>query len=687
MAKRKTAKYSILVTVLCLVLCGAMVLGGTYAWFSDSATSEKNVIAAGELKVGLSYSDSLNGSFVDVEDDDADKLFDYARWEPGYTTVKYIKVENKGNLAFKFDLKLLADEAVANENDPKLSDVIDVYFNEAFEEIDSRDDLFNISPAGTLNEFMNNEDGIAAGRLLAGESKVYYLVLHMQEAAGNEYQGLTVGEDGIDIQLYATQYTAESDSFGSDYDSKSHLPVARVYREANFIGQPLDWNDSWGNVADGQELDTAYVFEATDEGAAAENSPYADWHADFVVTFDRDVTGADGVGLGGNYGGWGWIGLEATSEVIESAYGEDKFEEGKELRLLNDVMTNFAGTPIYMSYEEICDYVQTFACGAWADVDEPLTMTVELRLYEVEEPSESNGYTANKETNNYETIGSYKYTFKKTVTETDIAAALASGGEIALAEDISLTDSPLTISADTVIDLNGHTLSGVATNASSSNLIKVSNGKSLTLKNGTVSFGATTPDTNWGGVGQPAYPGYANNTINVSGKLIIDGATIENKTAAGGASYAIDCYPGADLIINSGKINGMGKTAIRMFANSETTSTNVTINGGEITGSRGIWVQLPGSNISSKKLVHLTINGGTITATKDTDCALYSYSYGDSFAETYIDISGGIFNGDVCFGGGSAKSTVENVTITGGTFNGELGRYLINDGWEDIAKP
>ena len=90
--------------------------------------------------------------------------------------------------------------------------------------------------------------------------------------------------------------------------------------------------------------------------------------------------------------------------------------------------------------------------------------------------------------------------------------------------------------------------------------------------------------------------------------------------------------------------------------------------------------------------MNLTINGGKLICTNtDADVCVYSYSYGDSFANTNITITGGEFFGDVCFGGGNAKTTQEIVSVTGGTFYGELGRYVTDDGtnggWEDIAKP
>ncbi|MBQ4639173.1 MAG: hypothetical protein IJB69_01485 [Clostridia bacterium] len=275
-------------------------------------------------------------------------------------------------------------------------------------------------------------------------------------------------------------------------------------------------------------------------------------------------------------------------------------------------------------------------------------------------------------------------------TADELVAAIANGGEYYLTADLTLADEPVVIASgkEVTINMNGNTISTSSTSSTTSYGIEVQAGATLELKGeGLVTFYATKPDTEWGGEGQPAFPGYANNTIKNLGKLIIDGPTVENKTAAGGASYCIDCYQGSELIIESGEIKGYDKCAIRMFANSNTLATSVTVNGGEISGKRGIWIQLPGSNPANVRPVYLTVTGGTITSLQpDVDNAIYSYSYGDSFANTNVTITGGTFNGNVAFGGGY-KGDTENVTITGGTFNGYLGRYLADDGWEDIAKP
>ena len=268
----------------------------------------------------------------------------------------------------------------------------------------------------------------------------------------------------------------------------------------------------------------------------------------------------------------------------------------------------------------------------------------------------------------------------------ELKTALNELDEITLYKDLDLgTDNPLLITSgqNKVINLNGRKITGKSTKSSTSNLIEVKSGASLRLEgNGEISFLAIEPDTDWDPEG---FPTYANNTIKNSGKLVIDGPTIINNTPKGGASYAIDNYPGADLEVLSGTITQAGgDVAIRLFANSTTVATKVTINGGTISGYRAVWIHIPGSNPLNAKLAYLTVNGGVLNSTDLVkNDALYSYSFGDSFANTNITITGGTFNGDVAFGGGY-KGDKENVTITGGTFNGEVGRYLENNGWEDL---
>ena len=263
-------------------------------------------------------------------------------------------------------------------------------------------------------------------------------------------------------------------------------------------------------------------------------------------------------------------------------------------------------------------------------------------------------------------------------TAADLKAALTEGKNVTLGADVALSNEALAVAAgqDVVIDLGGNTLSAVSTESKAS--AAINNKGTLTLKNGTVTYE---------GVGDPNF-GYGTNTINNSGKLVIDGATIINTTASG-SSVAIDCSAGADLTVNSGVIKSV-KNAIRLCPFGSA-AIKCTINGGEITGARAIQIHLPSNKPADAPDIDLTVNGGTLSALDTVNgFAVYSYSYGQSFANVDVAIAGGTFNGHVVFGGGSL-ATQENVTVTGGTFNGELGRYVeddgTNDGWADIAKP
>lgn len=257
---------------------------------------------------------------------------------------------------------------------------------------------------------------------------------------------------------------------------------------------------------------------------------------------------------------------------------------------------------------------------------------------------------------------------------------------VTLGQDFVL-DTPIEIpqGKNVTLELNGHTISKVATSPSPSYLTSVKSGGSLTIKNGTITFAATTPDTQWGGEGQPPYPGYANNTISNQGTLIIENATIENKTSKGGASYVIDNYAGANLIINEGTvlIQSGGDIAIRMF-NGGSGAINVTINGGEISGYRAVWIQLASNAPAVAPIMNLTINGGTLTSTDQTyNQAIYSYSYGNDMQNVLINVNGGAFNGDIALTGGANKTNIETLNISGGQFNGQWGFYSY--GAEDKA--
>lgn len=279
---------------------------------------------------------------------------------------------------------------------------------------------------------------------------------------------------------------------------------------------------------------------------------------------------------------------------------------------------------------------------------------------------------------------------------------IADKGTIVLKKDINLIDTPITIygEKDIIIDTAGYTIKSIWTQPSASAAINIQSGAKLTLKgHGSIEAYAEHPDITWDI--NTGFPAYANNAITNSGTLIIDGPTIKVNTEGRGASYCIDSYAGSILTIKSGNIINNHNVAIRLYNSTagEDNKVDVTINGGKIEGSRGIWIHLAGSDSDVAPKIDLNITGGEIRTNQsfeneDNNClALYSYSFGNSFANTNVTINGGKFLGYVAFGGGY-KGDRETVTINGGTFEAYnsdgtidpdcVGRYISGGSWESI---
>lgn len=220
---KKTRKKALLSSVISLLLCCVMLMGTTFAWFTDSVSSTSNKIQSGNLDIDL----LVEGKSIDNGEFEGAIFPATDLWEPGYTKVANIEIVNKGTLAFEYMLQLVKVENQETTSSYDLASVIDVYMLE--EEPAGRADLEGVAPVCTLADVLNSadNDGFAHGMLypagnadgLASSTPVT-IVLKMREEAGNEYQDLSVG-DSFDIVLKAKQLTYEEDSFDDQYDAEA----------------------------------------------------------------------------------------------------------------------------------------------------------------------------------------------------------------------------------------------------------------------------------------------------------------------------------------------------------------------------------------------------------------------------------------------------------------------------------
>ena len=199
--KNHSTKRALLLSALAIVMSVAMLIGSTFAWFTDSASTAVNTIQSGTLKIDIQKADgtSLDGqtiNFVNVNDS-ADIL-----WEPGVTfNTEPFYIVNNGSLNLKFQFDI-----VGAAGDVELLDVIS----------------FTAIGAG-VNYLTAGE------QLLAPGAKLGPIVITgvMDKNAGNQYQGKTV--TGLAISLVATQAAVESDSISNEYD-KDAVNMSPVHK-------------------------------------------------------------------------------------------------------------------------------------------------------------------------------------------------------------------------------------------------------------------------------------------------------------------------------------------------------------------------------------------------------------------------------------------------------------------------
>ncbi len=235
MTNSKLTKRALLTSSISLLLCFTMLLGTTFAWFTDSAATGSNVIKSGNLDVVVEY--TLDGKIWN-DLDGADDLFKDVLWEPGHTRVVALKIKNNGSLALKYTANMNIVEEIIGKSvtgeDIVLSDILTV---------------------STLVQQANDAmgvGGITLGLAFAGEDKVgyentakfkdanilrenqelapgieHYLIVKvdMAETVGNEanHNGTDIPTINFGINVLATQFTYENDSFGNQYDKDAFV--------------------------------------------------------------------------------------------------------------------------------------------------------------------------------------------------------------------------------------------------------------------------------------------------------------------------------------------------------------------------------------------------------------------------------------------------------------------------------
>ena len=283
----KNTKRALVSSALAMLVCVAMLIGTTFAWFTDTASTSVNKIQSGKLDVDIVdannvHIDTLN--FIKAEGGKDEAIL----WEPGCTyNLTPFKIVNNGTLALKY--KVVVSGAVG---DTDLLKVIDFTYT-------TEDGTFDIN---------------AEGHLGAGAStKLITMSGKMQETAGNDYMGKEV--TGITITVVATQDTVENDSYNNTYDANATYPVvnAAELKESLVNGGTVAVNKDikTDNIADNADsrviisqpttlnLDAKIV---SPDNMGNNNTNFCALIVDADTTINATANGGIDTGVNGGYG-------------------------------------------------------------------------------------------------------------------------------------------------------------------------------------------------------------------------------------------------------------------------------------------------------------------------------------------------------------------------------------------------
>ena len=260
MNNKRATKRALLTSVMALVMCVVMLVGTTFAWFTDTASTGVNKIQAGNLDIKVEYRTTADGNWQLL--DNATDLFgtEDTRFEPGHTRVVELRITNAGNLALKYKIgmNVVSETAGTNKdgNPYKLSDYLKVAAT-GFQQYPAEGgigaamewaifqpgNIVKWTPHDFADFYLEYTSNGSVHVLQPGAAQILGIKVYMPESVGNEANAKTPDDAAsisFGLNILATQYTTESDSFGTQYDKDATYPVADNEGLKNAIGSATD---------------------------------------------------------------------------------------------------------------------------------------------------------------------------------------------------------------------------------------------------------------------------------------------------------------------------------------------------------------------------------------------------------------------------------------------------------------
>lgn len=527
MTNKKSTKKALLLSALSLLLCCSMLVGTTFAWFTDEVQSGTNKIYAGNLDVEVVYDD--NGTEKDVQD--TDKLFDGILWEPGAVAFENITVKNVGTLALKYAMYInFENQNYVVDADGKLTPyglasalkvaIVDGEITEtdrdklvASVDADKWTSLAALVEQGNLYP-VGHED--AAKGYASAET--YGIIIYWQPGENdnnwNVHNGKTTTDKqplhiDLGIKLVATQKDAESDSFGPDYDEYAGLPW-----DGETVTPPVADANGVIHITNAAEL--VAMMDVTG------NSIYSG--KTIVLDADIDLNGntVKGIGRGSNFAGT----FDGQGHTI-SNFTVDASDRSYYAGLFNQV--SHGGTVKNLTVKNATVIGKSMVGAIASSVDSNAVIdnckAIDCTLIGVKKVGAVVGYTAGSTvTNNYAENCTVYYSEKEggAVLGYENTGSTVSNNTY---KNVTVKQATVILTAEDLLALGGKSLEGTYEIMADIDLkdaamptIGAAYGKTLTINgNGHTISNATTAHTNHNGMKHHGFfYAYTDSTLSIS---------------------------------------------------------------------------------------------------------------------------------------------------------------------------
>ncbi len=467
MTTKKSTKRALLSSVLAMLLCVAMLIGTTFAWFTDSVTSGKNKIIAGNLDVELYQVDGNTETPVTA---DTNLFRKDALWEPGYVEVVNLKIANLGTLALEYALDIsIADETAGTNVDGasfRLSDYIQFAAVDGNNTYATRAEAIaaaNAAGAAPISQLAAGKNGVLypAEKATAENPALEYvtLIVYMPESVGNEANyktGTTAPTIDMGISLLATQTPFEADSFDQKYDDKAG---ELNFTEPGNYTVDLDETPAYGNGDYGViQAQKDVTVNITGNGTVKAQES-ADRYAMAVAAYEGGAVNI----YGGTYT-QEITGSDEQYDMIYAGYGGNINIYGGTFKSVTPKWTlNVRDADYTSGASKITVYGGTFYKYNPAQSDTEPGGPVSYV---------ADGYTVIQNGDWYTVV---KAAVGSAEALKDAIADANDGDTIVLTKDIELTASARTINKNITFDAQGNTISGVPMYIGSENNVTVKN--------------------------------------------------------------------------------------------------------------------------------------------------------------------------------------------------------------------